>query len=412
VFSIAPGEGKTPLRIISDTNCEQLSFPKFFPKGGFGFNTKRKTNLTLRQYFNARLLSKDTRFSESTEYLFFAQYLVEAQQIQQNITIALRKCKQGGVLGQTLTDGMIKDRDFVFNITNYDEGYRVLRNVRGSPAAWQNMQYDCLAKLRQLGPYTFFMTFSVAGFKWNSIIKVIGQHYGEVLSDTDIDEMDYNTKCFWLRRNPVIAARHIDYIFQKMFNGVLLSYPHPVSQILHYDLKTEFQGRGRVHFHLATHNLDAPRLDQASNKEVVQFVDKYVSCSLPDEETQNDLHKLVTELNTHKHTKTCKKHGSECRFGFPRPPSPTTLIARPQQIDENDRMTVAEAKDIMKKVYNSMTDWNYLEPMTLDGVLKASGVSQKLYIDALKVSKSEYGYSIYIEPICLYCVCYIISLQS
>lgn len=173
-------------------------------------------------------MSKDTRFSESTEYVFVVQYLVEAQQIQQNITISLRKCKQGGVLGQTLTAGMIKNIYFVSNITNYDEGYRVLRNVRGSPAAWQKIQYDCLAKLRQLGPYTFFMTFSVAHFKWNSIIKVIGQHYGEVLSDTDIDEMDYNTKCFWLRQYPVIAARHIDYIFQKLFNGVLLSYPHPV----------------------------------------------------------------------------------------------------------------------------------------------------------------------------------------
>jgi hypothetical protein len=128
------------------------------------------------------------------------------------------------------------------------------------------------------------------------------------LSDTDIDEMDYNTKCFWLRRNPVIAARHIDYIFQTNFSGVLLSYPHPVPHISDYDLKKEFPGRGRVNFHLAIHNLDAPRLDQASDEEVVQFVDKYVLCSLPDEETQNDLHKLVTELNTHKHTKTCKKH--------------------------------------------------------------------------------------------------------
>jgi hypothetical protein len=60
VFSSAHGEGKTPLRIIPDTNCEQLSF---FLKGGFGFNTKRKTNLTLLQYFNARPLSNDTRFS-------------------------------------------------------------------------------------------------------------------------------------------------------------------------------------------------------------------------------------------------------------------------------------------------------------------------------------------------------------
>ena len=34
------------------------------------------------------------------------------------------------------------------------------------------------------------------------------------------------------------------------------------------------------------------------------------------------------ETNTHHHTKTCRKHGPDCRFGFPRPPSGYTIIAQ------------------------------------------------------------------------------------
>lgn len=54
-------------------------------------------------------------------------------------------------------------------LISYDDGFRVLRNIRGSPASWQKMQHDCLAKIRQLGSYNFFMTFLVAEVRWTEI---------------------------------------------------------------------------------------------------------------------------------------------------------------------------------------------------------------------------------------------------
>lgn len=139
--------------------------------------------------------------------------------------------------GRCATVKDITDNDSVNKLISYDDGFRVLRNVRGSPASWQKMQYDCLAKIRQLGPYTFFLTFSVAEFRWTEIIQVIAQQYGESLTSKQVQEMDFKTKSLWLKRNPVTAVRHIDYMFQKFFHGVVIGSPHPIGQVLNYDTK-------------------------------------------------------------------------------------------------------------------------------------------------------------------------------
>ena len=112
-INLAPGEGQRPLSLFQDEDCEVFSFPKFFPKGRFGFNTERPSKLHLRKYFNSRLLCKDTRFSESSEYLFFSQYMTEAQQIQQNISISFKKTKTSGPAGIPFTAGMVRSDSVV-----------------------------------------------------------------------------------------------------------------------------------------------------------------------------------------------------------------------------------------------------------------------------------------------------------
>ncbi len=96
----------------------------------------------------------------------------------------------------------------------------MLACVRGFPSAWQKMQYDCLAKLRHLGPYTWFFTFSVADTVWPEIIQVIAQQYGVEFSDKQVAAMFWPTKCLWLRRNPVTVAIHADYMFQQLLGKV------------------------------------------------------------------------------------------------------------------------------------------------------------------------------------------------
>ena len=77
---------------------------------------------------------------------------------------------------------------------------------------------------------------------------------------------------------------------------------------------------------------NAPSLEKNSEEEIVQFVDKYLTCSVNDEETAH-----LVELQTHKHSKTCrKKRKAICRFGFPLPPLPQTRLLYPleEEVDQ------------------------------------------------------------------------------
>ena len=69
--------------------------------------------------------------------------------------------------------------------------------------------------------------------------------------------------------------------------------------------------------------------------EVAPLVDKWTSCSIPSD--NEELAKLIKKVNVHhKHTDSCKKKGTECRFGFPKLPSYKTIIAKPPNTDDSD----------------------------------------------------------------------------
>ena len=69
----------------------------------------------------------------------------------------------------------------------------------------------------------------------------------------------------------------------------------------------EHQGTGTEHFHAPIHVLDAPKIDENEDNAVTDFIDKYVTCSLPDADQRPVLHALVKKVQTHHHTTTCRK---------------------------------------------------------------------------------------------------------
>ena len=83
---------------------------------------------------------------------------------------------------------------------------------------------------------------------------------------------------------------------------------------------------------------------QYDDELVPTLINKWISCSL---DTGNDeLNKLVQEVNSHKHTKSCQKGNLACRFHFPRFPSKNTIIAKP--ISEEDLGKEEYEKQIKK----------------------------------------------------------------
>lgn len=65
------------------------------PSGSNTFHEYRQQRLTLSGYLSLRLLNADGRFAQNLDYVFYAQYLSEVQQVVSNVSVALRKGKAG-----------------------------------------------------------------------------------------------------------------------------------------------------------------------------------------------------------------------------------------------------------------------------------------------------------------------------
>ena len=138
-----------------------------------------------------------------------------------------------------------------------------------------------------------------------------------------MNSVDWGYKMEYLKRIPVTVARQIDYLLQQVIMGQsYLSGMHPIGQILNFDDRREFQNRGTKHMHAQIHVVYDPKIDKSNDSKVIEFIDKCITCALPDEEKYPEINKLVRKVQTHHHTTTCrKKKGVTCRFNAPWTPS-------------------------------------------------------------------------------------------
>ena len=100
---IAPGQGKTPVSVLSDEICEEQAFPYLFPTGKFGCNAPRDIPISPTRYFNQRLLNFNQWFASDADYIFFARSEYEQYHLCSSINFAMHKIKPG-----TLTAGTVK----------------------------------------------------------------------------------------------------------------------------------------------------------------------------------------------------------------------------------------------------------------------------------------------------------------
>ena len=380
ILNYAPGENKRPKSFHSDENSEELSFPQLLPSGKFGFSMARKEKLSLKKYFQTRILCHDIRFASNIEYIFFAQYRCEAKEIQDSLSVALRKGKQ-----RELTAGEIREnlRDFI----RQDLGVHFMQKIRGSPAYFNKLFYDLLGMIRHLGPSTWFITLSAADLKWFDTLKVIGEQQGVTLTPEEVQAMTWEEKCQYLRSNPVTAARHFDNRVQLFLKHILMNPNlNPLGRITDYKYRIEFQHRGSPHVHMLAWVRDAPSIEKDTEQEVQEFIDKMITCALPEDDA--DLAELISLVQRHVHSIACKTPGSKCRFDFPRPPLKSTKVFKP--LDEVPSKSVQQVySGILSLVYSKLeesSEWN-----SVDELLAAANVSEKDYLDALHWVKTKGG---------------------
>ncbi len=211
ILNIAPSEGERP---VNQIHSESLCFPKEFPMGNNTFLSRtesgefkqnREVEISLTKYFDARILSMDNRFVSNPEYVFYAQYLKERQQIRDAAKVAMKKGPSRTADGCQLTAEMLVDNDkFRKNVIKNSLGYKYLSETRATPPYWEKVMNGLFAAFKQIGPATFFLSFSAADRRWPEIAKaiLIQQNKDPSLADT----LDWSEYCKLINSNPLTAV--------------------------------------------------------------------------------------------------------------------------------------------------------------------------------------------------------------
>ena len=199
--------------------------------------------------------------------------------------------------------------------------------------------------IRQLSLPTWFISLSAADTRWTDLLKMLAKLNDDAdLTDTDIEKLTWQEKTKLVQKDPVTCSRYFDHRVHEFLNTVLKSNCEPVGKVKDYFYRVEFQQRGSPHIHMLVWVENAPTLDTNSEGEIVQFVDQYLTCSAEKNETLE-----LVKLQTHKHSRTCRKKGKPiCRFGFPLPPLPRTMLLYPleEEVEKYKKKSTELQKDM------------------------------------------------------------------
>lgn len=385
-ITIAPGEGRRPLGPNDKENQEELCFPTIF--AGHILDTDKKLSYSDRVKWECR--NVDRRSCKPTRLLYMVKRKLE-ESVHTSVNISIRKIKNT----EKLTAGDFQRQDnLVDDMVRQDDGYRVFKNVRGTPAFWQSKRSDILGMVGQLGVPTFFMTFTISETRAPELLAMLHKLAGMGdISCEDAMLLDDDTKSKLIRDDPVTVARYTDALF-KMYLDVVCDPKGSFGEhhIIDYYVKVKFQKRGSDHWHLIVYAKNAPPIDltNANDPAHIEFIDQFITCR---RDTENPFVKLVT----HRHSRTCKSNKRKtCRFHYPLPVMPRTMVLLPikNEIEippnEIDDGSIAEYKKTYTKINSLMKEFFEKDKdMSFEEILEKLDLDEAGYIMAIRSSLKQ-----------------------
>lgn len=368
-------------------NLELLAFPWLFPQAGNCYHTARPIRLTIRDYFQSRILHEDNRFRLDLSYLFMACNLVEREQLNGIALIMTRVVKQHAKDSNSGNTYVLVSAS---DITSLDPRSQVhemsicfMHSVRGTAAFWIEELWNLLARVQCLGAPDVFLTLSADDIHWIELRYLLQQ---DAQKNGQVDENNS------VQRDPVIGALHFDRRLSALLKYIILDGPQPLGKVAHYYVRVEFQNRGSPHVHCFFWIPEAPSISKGSTEsEFVSYIDNTISTMLPSKEEDEKFHDLVLTRQTHKHTFSCDKKGS-CRFRFPRAPCEKTKVLTEHEWSKN-RIHFYETKrgddDVMLNAYNPTILQKWAANMDIQLVNGAAGLAYYVCKYALKAEPDD-----------------------
>ena len=305
------------LKIINDLcpSIDPLCYPILFPNGDNGFflnmkhteqnKTKKRTNVTLREFFQHRFSERNGDFNPIFHSgPLFQQYLIDAYvRMESNNLFFIRQNQSKLRVDnyKTLHEYIQKKQDQLPAADPPSTGTPIVlpSSYDGSPRS-QRMRYqDAMSVVAKYGRPDLFITMT-CNPKWPEIVKNLkpGQHF--------LDAPHLTTRVFNMYKKQLLKELWQD--------GVLGKCDSKISVI-------EFQKRGLPHCHILIH------LKKEDKIENLEEVDKLISAEIPDRLNTPLLFATVKNAMLHgpcgKDNPQCAcmitvKEGSECSKKFPK----------------------------------------------------------------------------------------------
>ena len=291
-------------------HLDVLCFPTLFPTGNFGESHARSVPISVSEFGKSRLLNRDSRFRKDFQYVFFLLWQKEMRELAAGVYNLMKGTRQHALpVGEFMDRLSASDEDVEANLST------VFTSMRGSKQYWFLRKSELQCMLREYGPPTLFITLSCAEYESVEI-----SNYLRKMNDV-LDSYPIGKLC---TEDSISVSRKFSQKFHDFFNKVIVKHKI-LGTVAHFFYKKEYQARGAPHYHILLWIEDAPIAGRDEPEDVLQWIQNRITCRIPEEDSNPELHQLVTKYQSHKCSGYCQRkkrvkgtYITYCRFGFPR----------------------------------------------------------------------------------------------
>jgi hypothetical protein len=310
VIKIAPGQRNSPVAAHKDEFAVDGTFIQIF--GGTLNYKQTPNNISVQARCKSYFRNVDMRCRANIQFLFYMYRLLLATKLNAQINFTVRQESVPLTVIDALDKEKLHKKIDPKNLTEF------LKNLPNTPAYWLECKRNIFAMIRQLGPPTFFKTFSPVEVDWPELITALfkvrelskqndkiltqkqtcpddsaSQHQQQKPSlapnPSDVSKLSRSEILDLIRNDPVTTTRYFEDRMRQfakyMFNPQTVYQDNPV---IDFYWRVEFQARGSPHVHMIVWLRNAPvpyilgmEKSSESYKNIVNFIDKYITCYSP-----------------------------------------------------------------------------------------------------------------------------------
>ena len=257
------------------------------------------------QRAKSRLLNRDSQFRKESQYVFFPLWQKEMHELEAGVYNLMKGTQWHALpVGEFMERSSASDEDVEANLST------VFTNMRGSKQYWFFKRSEINCMMREYGPPTLFLTLSCAEYESVEISNYLRKV-------NDVPDSFQSENCAWKIQYLKFSQKFHDFFQKVIVKGKVLG---PVA---HFFYKKEYQARGAPHYHILLWIEDAPIAGRDDSEDVLQWIQNRITCRIPEEDSNPELHQLVTKYQSHRCSGYCQRRKrvkstyiTYCRFGF------------------------------------------------------------------------------------------------